>query len=152
MNDYNKLYSEIEKILKVRRQNAQNSVNFLQERLFKNPEYLRTFNEYNSVRFEISKAKYLQDETLIKTLEEKEKLLIKSLKAIRKEYGLTDKDFTPKYECQLCSDTGRLEDGKRCKCFKKLLSQLTFETLGFENPISSEISRARTFAPFSDNT
>ena len=133
MNDYSKIYSQIEKILRERRKKAQDSVNFLQEKLFEDSEYLKTFNEYNSIRFEISKAKYLQDETLLKTLEEKEKTLLRALKTIRKEYNLTDKDFTPKYECSICKDTGKTQDGKRCKCFKKLLSKLTFEELGFES-------------------
>lgn len=133
MNDYSKIYSDIERILRERRNKAQSSINELQERLFKDEEYLKTYNEYNSVRFDISKAKYMQNQTLVKQLEEKEKSLLRSLKAIRKEYDLLEKDFAPKYECSICNDTGRLDDGRKCKCYKKLLSKLTFEELGLEN-------------------
>lgn len=127
------LYIQVEKILKERRYLANANSNLLQEQLFKLPQYLDTYNEYNSIRFDISKAKYMQDDELIKQLELKEKAVLQSLKAIRKAYGFSDKDFTAKYECSACKDTGRLEDGKRCKCFKKLLHQLTFEELGLES-------------------
>lgn len=33
--------------------------------------------------------------------------------------GLTDDDFTPKFHCAKCSDTGYLPDGKLCDCYKK---------------------------------
>ena len=133
MENYNKIYSDIDKILAEKRRKAQSAVDFLQDKLFQDEEYLTAYNEYNSIRFDISKAKYRQDETLVKQLEHKEKSILQSLKAIRKAYGLSDKDFTTKYECSACKDTGRLEDGKRCKCFIKVLHQLTFEELGLES-------------------
>jgi len=33
--------------------------------------------------------------------------------------GLTDADFTPRYACPKCSDTGFLPDGKVCDCYLK---------------------------------
>ncbi len=127
------LVKDIEKIYSDKRKKALEKSEFLQEELLKDAEYLSTYNEYNSTRFEISKAKFLGDENLVKSLKAKLKSLSDKLSEIKQTYDISDKDFAVKYECSICKDTGRLSDGKRCKCFKKLLSKMTAESLGIVN-------------------
>ncbi len=58
----------------------------------------------------------------IKELKQKYKDLEKERKEIIKE-NLIDKDYkTPKYECKMCNDSGHLEDGTICKCYKQALT------------------------------
>lgn len=37
--------------------------------------------------------------------------------------GIDKGDFTPRYHCPLCNDTGYLKDGKPCACMKKFLAE-----------------------------
>ncbi len=127
------LIKDIEKIYSDKRKKALEKSEFLQDELLKDNEYLSTYNEYNSTRFEISKAKFLGEDNLVKSLSAKLKSLSDKLSQIKESYDISEKDFAVKYECSICKDTGRLLDGKRCKCFKKLLSKMTAESLGIEN-------------------
>ena len=127
------LIKDIEKIYSDKRKKALEKSEFLQVELLKDNEYLSTYNEYNSTRFEISKAKFLGDDNLVKSLSAKLKSLNDKLNQIKESYDISDKDFAVKYECSTCKDTGRVANGKRCKCFKKLLSKMTAESLGIEN-------------------
>lgn len=127
------LIKDIEKIYSDKRKKALEKSEFLQDELLKDNEYLSTYNEYNSTRFEISKAKFLGDDNLVKSLSAKLKSLSDKLSQIKESYDISDKDFAVKYECSICKDTGRVANGKRCKCFKKLLSKITAESLGIEN-------------------
>ena len=127
------LIKDIEKIYSDKRKKALEKSEFLQDELLKDNEYLSTYNEYNSTRFEISKAKFLGEDNLVKSLSIKLKSLSDKLSQIKESYDISDKDFAVKYECSICKDTGRVANGKRCKCFKKLLSKMTAESLGIEN-------------------
>lgn len=40
-----------------------------------------------------------------------------------KELGINKADFTPRYSCQKCNDTGYGKDGKPCECMIKFLSE-----------------------------
>ena len=128
----NRLTYEIDKIFSNKRKIAQEQGERLNEILFKNQDYLKAYNQYNTTRFELSKAKFLGDEQQIKLLNESLKKDADMLNEIKKALGVNDKDFQAKYECNACSDTGRLENGARCKCYKKLLHKLTLEELGLE--------------------
>ncbi len=58
----------------------------------------------------------------IKELKQKYKDLEKERKEIIKENSI-DKDYkTPKYECKMCNDTGHIEDGGICKCYRQALT------------------------------
>lgn len=128
----NRLTYEIDKILSLKRKNAQERSELANSRLFNDADYLTAYNTYNSLRFELSKAKFNSDNDLISKLKVKIKEQTDVLNTIKKNLGFTDKDFAVKYECSACSDTGRLENGVRCKCYKKLLHKLTLEELGLE--------------------
>ena len=138
----NRLTYELNKIFAQKRKNAEEKCEYLNNILLSDPEYLKATNEYNAIRFEISKAKFNGDTSLVTELKAKLKNQLETLNSIKREFGFSDKDFAVKYECSHCSDTGRLPDGSRCKCYKKLLHQLTLEELNLEKKKLHSFKRA----------
>lgn len=55
---------------------------------------------------------------------------IASLKArkehLLKEHGYTEADLEPRYECNLCKDTGYIDNGM-CSCFKKRITEVLYD-------------------------
>lgn len=49
--------------------------------------------------------------------------------------GIREEDLIPSYTCKKCSDTGFMEDGYACTCYKDLLHKLQLEEMGI-TPIS----------------
>ena len=138
----NRLTYEIDKIYSLKRKNAQEKSEILSAQLFNNSEYLTAYNTYNSLRFDLSKAKFKGDNDSAVKIKAKIKNQLELLNTIKKSLGFTDKDFTIKYECSTCLDTGRLENGARCRCYKKLLHKLTLEELGLEKKKLHSFKRA----------
>ena len=138
----NRLTYEIDKIFSLKRKNATEKIQILENELLNNPEYLIAYNQYNSIRFDLSKAKFKGDNEQIAKLKQQLKAQLTTLNEIKKNLGFTDKDFLIKYECSTCSDTGGLENGTRCKCYKKLLHKLTLEELGLEKKSLHSFKRA----------
>ena len=138
----NKLTQEIEKIYSYKRKTAHEASERATEALLKNEDYLKAFNKYNSTRFDLSKAKFLGDTNAVSKLKSQLKTEREQLDNLTVKLGFTDKDFAVKYDCNICSDTGRLESGSRCKCYKKLLHKLTLEELGLEKKKLHSFKRA----------
>lgn len=132
MTQNSKITYEIERIFSQKRKNALEKSEILTNELLSNESYLLAYNKYNSTRFELSKAKFKGDVKLINELKAQLNADTELLNTIKRELGFNDKDFAVKYECSACSDTGRLENGVRCKCYRKLLHKLTLEELGLE--------------------
>ena len=98
--------------------------------LHSNEEYLAAFNLYNSAKFNFSKAKYNGDE---KSAEQAEKTIEKckaEMNRIREEMRIEKDWLRINYSCPLCKDTGKLENGKKCVCYKTFMKGLIFERLG----------------------
>ena len=138
----NRLTYEINKIYSLKRKKAQEKCEALNEELLCNKDYLEAYNQYNSAKFALSKAKYMGDTALASKLKAQIKTLLDNLNNIKHGLGFTERDFAVKYECSTCHDTGRLEDGTRCKCYKKLLHKLTLEELGLEKKKLHSFKRA----------
>ena len=47
--------------------------------------------------------------------------LKKEKEYILKKYNLSEEYFLPRYECKICNDTGYLQSGEKCNCFKQQL-------------------------------
>lgn len=67
----------------------------------------------------------------------------KELEKLLNENGLSKKDISPKYTCQLCSDTGYV-DGHMCSCYRELVKSLAYEDLNKISPL--ELSSFDTFS------
>lgn len=127
------ILTEINKIFTERRKKSLARSNYCEEVLLNDENYVKALNAYNSTRFEISKARFKGETKKVLELEKTAKTQLDEIEKIKNQRGFKTEDFLPVYECKDCSDTGTLKNGKRCKCFKKEVSRLTFETLGITN-------------------
>ncbi|MGE5328076.1 MAG: ATP-binding protein [Deltaproteobacteria bacterium] len=65
-------------------------------------------------------------ESMLKELNSKLLQLKEKKEALLREYHIDPDIFLPKYECEDCSDTGFLNTGKLCSCYKQRLLNLAY--------------------------
>jgi len=65
------------------------------------------------------------DDHAVDSLHEELAILRERKKALLKSAGFPDDYLEPQYECNLCKDTGYI-DNKKCRCFKKAVSDLLY--------------------------
>ncbi len=117
---------------------------YIEDKLMSNKEYLSLENSVRKLNYEIAKAKYNNDEVLVNSLSEK-------LTNINNEKSLLFNEITKNlkynYSCKTCKDTGFYK-GKRCKCYYKLLTEYTLDSLNIKKRnfpyFSSEIPQHLT--------
>lgn len=63
--------------------------------------------------------------------------LYKEKKDILEKHGISVLDFEPKYECDLCKDTGYNENGM-CECFKKRIIEENFRNSNIGSTLSNQ--------------
>ena len=106
----------------------------------KHPSFQKIVDNINKTSIEISKT-ILVDKNNVSKLQ----LLNKHLEDLKKEkanelknLGISDNFFVPDFDCNLCKDTGFLENNQMCSCLKQeLLNQeynkSNISSLKFEN-------------------
>ena len=67
---------------------------------------------------ELAKAEVFSPES-VKQIQEKLDRAKRARREALERLGLTEEDFTPRFSCQKCSDTGFLPDGRMCDCYHK---------------------------------
>ncbi len=97
----------------------------IESKLFNNEEYLNLDNSIKKLDFKIAKAEYENNFDLSKSLEEEKSILLNNKNKI---YNEIIKDSKFNYYCPTCKDTGFYKN-KKCKCFYKLLTKFTLESL-----------------------
>ena len=102
---------------------AEKNLNFLQQQ----DDFLKLMNEERILNFDIGKAKFDGDD--VSNLEKKLVDLQKTKQELLKEYGLSQTDLTPNFECKKCLDTGFFE-GKICTCASQLYNNLLMQKCG----------------------
>ena len=71
----------------------------------------------------------------LEALKTKNLSLQKELADIIKGYGFPENYLEQWFDCPACKDTGYI-DGKKCRCFKRLLRQKAFDSLNSMTPLS----------------
>ncbi len=137
------LLKEIRSEYDNRRKNAEESVSYYEEILENDEEYLSALNEFNSARLKKSKANYSDDRKLLKEAEQELAESKKKMTARKKQLGITDDKLTPKYRCPYCNDSGYTTDGKRCKCFNQVATQIILNELGIEEKPLPDFSETK---------
>ncbi len=137
------LLKEIRSEYDNRRKNAEESVSYYEEILENDEEYLSALNEFNSARLKKSKANYSGDRKLLKEAEQELAESKKKMTARKKQLGITDDKLTPKYRCPYCNDSGYTADGKRCKCFNQVATQIILNELGIEEKPLPDFSETK---------
>ncbi|MGE5472736.1 MAG: ATP-binding protein [Ignavibacteriales bacterium] len=82
---------------------------------------LQSISSLKSFLHNSLKAEAMQKELSVKLLELKEKR-----QALLVAYNIPPEAFSPIYECLECSDTGYLDSGKICSCYKQKLLNLAY--------------------------
>lgn len=95
---------------------AQNKAHQNLSQAMQNKDFQTTFEQIRDLDFEI--AKNSSNTNIQKILQNEQKSLKKRLREITESIGFKISDFTPKYKCTLCKDTGKINN-KHCICYKK---------------------------------
>lgn len=107
----------------------------------KNEEFRLVEQELEKLNFTLARLEaYGKDSTEIK---EQITKTTKKYKSILSALGYKENDFTPKYRCKQCKDTGYTTDGKLCKCVKQKLIEHLKSSCGMSGALDFR---------FSDNT
>ena len=85
--------------------------------------YGSIYKELQSLSIDLALAEAKSDENAKKISEKISELTIAGDKRL-KELKIDKSDFTPRYSCKKCKDTGYLENGTPCDCLKKFISEL----------------------------
>ncbi|MDD4003354.1 MAG: ATP-binding protein [Clostridia bacterium] len=124
------LMQSAKEILLKRRQQAQQNAYFTYQKAMSNAEIKACQQEIDTLLPEISKseASGKADEQLNK----KYSAALNSKKALMQKYDIDEKDFTPKYFCKKCNDSGYI-NGKVCACLKQIINTIITEQYGINS-------------------
>lgn len=85
--------------------------------------YRSIFDQLNELTIELAFAE-VKDEKRATALKEKIEKLESDGDTRLRILGIDKRDFTPKYSCLKCNDTGYDENGNPCECMKKFINSL----------------------------
>lgn len=125
-NTYNaKLLNDVKLAYQQKRMRAEEECNELIETLSQDAQFANLYKTYNSAQLKLLRAEYEQEK---QTLQQDISSLQYKLNSMLSKKNLTLNALTPKYDCQLCKDTG-IVNGKLCNCIKKELNTLKNQKL-----------------------
>lgn len=114
------------------------------QKALQNAEFSDLYYQIKGLNLQIERLKFDDgDEQKISVLEKERAELIKKQEEILKALGLNKSDLTPKYNCELCLDTGYKKSGGMCDCFYKKLTLCAEKHLGIVKqklPLFSDFS------------
>ncbi len=84
----------------------------------KNARFKDVSAQLASMEIALGKAEVFEPNKL-PALQEKKNELLALRKEILAQMGISEKDLIPQFACKKCGDTGFLENGKACDCYKK---------------------------------
>ena len=90
------------------------------EKAMKDPAYADIRKQLNSLSIKQAFAE-VSDEQCAKQIAERISDLQARGDARLKELGISKDDFTPKYKCKICNDTGYDSQGRQCECLKRFI-------------------------------
>ena len=129
-----KINLEVKKILKQRKESAENFASYNLSYARKNEEFYNLEKQLNKLKIDIASKEISGKDAK----EEKEKLiqLNKKIEKVLEKIHLTPDMLTASYTCKQCKDTG-VVDGKTCTCVNKIISQLLKEKSGITEEFPS---------------
>lgn len=114
----------------------------LQERtieIFKKyPEIEAIQSQISSLSFEEARNRLLLENYDSSQFSGKLKELTNKKKKLLKQHGLPDDYLSRHYTCNLCRDTGYLENGEKCQCRKKAEIDLLYSQSNIESVLETE--------------
>lgn len=137
------LLKEIRSEYENRRRKAEEPSAYYEDKLNRDEVYLNALNEYNSARLKKSKANYSDNKILLKEADNELEKSGKKMSERKKQLGITDEKLTPKYICPYCKDSGYTADGKRCRCFNQVATQIILNELGIDEKPLPDFSETK---------
>lgn len=134
-----KLNEKIEEYYTSLRDERDNLQAYYQNKLNSNSEYVLLKNKIGETTFNIAKANYTNDKTLVESLESDLENLNNKMSILLDKIGNFNKYSKNNYACNLCKDTGYVNN-KRCKCYYKLLTKFALQSLGVSEREFNKIS------------
>ena len=104
------------------RQIAENRAESAQKKALEDGRYAALHSEIQSLGIQLAIAEAHGDpnaEQLEQRIAERERAADERLK----ELGIDKDDFTPRYQCKICGDTGYDANGLPCTCLKKFIAE-----------------------------
>ncbi len=101
----------------VLRQRAASAAEQARKKAEEDEEFRLSDRELKKREIELAKAEVFSPAQVAPIREEIEQYRLRRESAM-KRLNLTEEDFTPKYVCPKCSDTGFLPDGRACDCYR----------------------------------
>ncbi len=83
----------------------------------KNARFKEISSQLAAMEISLAKAEVFEPNKL-PSLQEKKRELMSLRQEILAEMNIREEDLTPQFTCQKCGDTGFLENGKACDCYK----------------------------------
>lgn len=134
------LTSRIEEYYATLRTKAEGRAERCLERALQNPSFSEVDRSYQKARIAYLRAEAEYPERL-EQLEQDFTAVRRKRAGLLQEMGLKESDLVPSYTCPRCRDTGFLENGSACSCYREALRRFKLEEIG----IASE-----AFASFDD--
>lgn len=115
------------------------------------PQLAQLNKEIQMLGIEMAKS-ILVDPTgqAIKVLEARQKDLIRHKRAIMQANNIDPAYMSMEYDCQICKDTGFLEDGDQCKCLKQKILNDSYEMSNLKQILNEDNFDNFDFSMFSD--
>ena len=125
--EYNGKYLRAEENAKMRRSEVQMAI----------PEIAKIDRQLSMVGLEIMESAMRGDADMLESAKEKNLALMEQKRALLEKFGYP-RDYTDiKYECELCGDTGAI-DNKMCACMRRKLVEAGIESSGMRDLIESQ--------------
>lgn len=112
---------------KLKHENAVDVADNNLARAMENDDFRRVTKELSALNFDVV-LKQSKNQDVTKELA-RQKTLEKERSQVLKKMGMRESDFLPKFDCDVCNDTGVLS-GKYCNCFKKRYYEVLLDYLG----------------------
>lgn len=120
-----KLYNEVRQSFLQKKMQEEEKCAQLIEDLCQDEKFNSLYKSYNSNQLKLMRADYEKSK---KDLEQKVEELKTQLNQLLKKKNMDINSLSPKYDCEICHDTG-VVDGRLCECMKKELNRRKTEKL-----------------------
>ena len=146
--DLKKIHAKLQAEFSAKKIKAEAVANYYNSKLNAVPAYQKLDLLERTLTFDIAKNK--SQKTPCKDLENSLAEVQTQKQTIMKKMGITKKHLTPKYECELCKDTGTINE-QMCKCYQKRRNEELLAECGMKKESMATFDKFDT-SSFADNT
>lgn len=124
--------AKIEEYYATLRNRAESRAERMLDRALQDPDFSKINREFQEARIAFFRAEAEGKQELSSCKERFETLKAKRRGALSK-LNITEDDLKPHYHCTSCHDTGFLENGEACSCYRALARKFKMEEIGISS-------------------